>query len=618
MRKKPKKHDVSRRAVQADDMPGSPAGNPAGKAPRTIVGLDDSDVEASPAGKSKQSTASAGKAKPVPKVTFAALASKPSLESQQADARLALEVSRLGVASQKRVAQLLQFLRSPEHRVWVSVVRPLLRKLKCRELLGIAHAAYQASEKANPDLRHPLHMQISRSLQSKLQGQELEMLTTRQQAQAALSMATEVKASVESVADQVIGLRDEVATNKAQLESFGNTMSQVAGDVRTLVERQSTPYQPAPPPPLNPYPPSSFYSGYHQYPVYPVAPSMPPPSMPPPMASAPVHGIVPPSSTLAGGYPVEQEVSSDSGGGEPSLDEDDARHILRRVPPASAFAPTPDSRNKVAKPPVFTGERDGPSIEDALYVFQVYLEGNSIPRASWVNHVVSLLAGKAQSQWVAEAMRLPHPITWETFCSIMTLNFSHPDRALLARKRIHELQQGTRSFDAYVRDFRHLLNVAGPPKLSDLDLILHLSRGMDPALFDKCRVDPVSRKHWTDFEAFLRFCTTQAQSARTDTRTFTMSRTKARPAKKLLTLARGTDGRGVRKQVSKNSGKNGAGNNKRAAPADRPAGSSKPKLIANDLFQTLRSADPKLLDMVRVAAGLAPVSQPQSNSLPSR
>ena len=182
--------------------------------------------------------------------------------------------------------------------------------------------------------------------------------------------------------------------------------------------------------------------------------------------------------------------------------------VVDAAPPAEVgFAHSPAPRGgggvKVPKPAPFSGG-DRENVEDYMFSFLTYLEGNCVPRESWPHHAGSLLTHKAKSAWTARAMqahRMQQPLTWDMFVECMFTNFARRDRALHARRALHQIKQnGTVS--AYIQHFQMLVAYCGEPPLES-DQVLYFWEGLHPTVRMHCKQDPSTGRFFTSIHALM-------------------------------------------------------------------------------------------------------------------
>jgi hypothetical protein len=151
------------------------------------------------------------------------------------------------------------------------------------------------------------------------------------------------------------------------------------------------------------------------------------------------------------------------------------------------------------------GGGGGGDVEDHLFAFVNYLEGNKVPRSDWARHGTTLLSGKALKAWSAratQAARLEQPLTWELFVDTLLTNFGRRDRALHARKALHSVKQLS-TVHAYVQHFQSLVSQCDTPP-TEPDLIRFFYDGLKDQIKMHCRFDPRNGAFWTSFDALLR------------------------------------------------------------------------------------------------------------------
>eukprot|EP00983_Pelagomonas_calceolata_P055791 1144293-Pelagomonas_calceolata.AAC.1 len=168
------------------------------------------------------------------------------------------------------------------------------------------------------------------------------------------------------------------------------------------------------------------------------------------------------------------------------------------------FAPKVGAGNAkwMPKPATFTGAED---VDETLFTFETYFGCTGQPKSVWPQLVLTLLADKARSAWLALAV--PHnnsgnTLTWDMFCKCMREAFAAPDKKISARMQLHHVQQHDMPVKEYVRQVRSLIAQTGANPPSSYDCLLSLYDGLNANVKQESRINLRTGKFWTDFEAF--------------------------------------------------------------------------------------------------------------------
>jgi hypothetical protein len=177
-----------------------------------------------------------------------------------------------------------------------------------------------------------------------------------------------------------------------------------------------------------------------------------------------------------------------------------------RVVQAVQDLPAPDhKRLKMLPPAKFSGDRDA-DVNDSIFTFETYLSQSGFPRTSWANYAMSLLEKQALTTYISYAQPLGRPITWDEFKACLLLAYAKPDRELAARKSLFGGEvKHTSSVADYLRRFRQVVARCGtsPDSQSLRDLFW---QNLKSNIREKCRIDPLTGRFWTTFEAMSDHC----------------------------------------------------------------------------------------------------------------
>ena len=164
---------------------------------------------------------------------------------------------------------------------------------------------------------------------------------------------------------------------------------------------------------------------------------------------------------------------------------------------------------KVPQPQAYSGDPHD-DVDEILFSFQNYLEGNKIPKPRWTVHAMQLLKGKALAAYIAFAQPLQKQgiiPTWDQFVTVLQTAFITHDRQLEARNALfNTVQLG--SVTNYLQSFRVLISRAGSPAPCDKDLLLHYWKGLKQSIKDDSKIDPTTGSFWTFFEDLARLTIT--------------------------------------------------------------------------------------------------------------
>jgi hypothetical protein len=166
----------------------------------------------------------------------------------------------------------------------------------------------------------------------------------------------------------------------------------------------------------------------------------------------------------------------------------------------------------VAKPDLYTGATP---VRDWLQQIAHYMSTLRVLSKDAVDIAAGFLRGDAQRLWfahVAEHRELGTSTTYYTWdgpdgfkkCLLQGFDVAEPES--LARVKLDGLKQTT-TIDAYLRAFKALCTQIR--KMGDGERIHRFLTGLKPALRDKVKVDPVTKKHWSTFSALAAYAVRQ-------------------------------------------------------------------------------------------------------------
>lgn len=166
----------------------------------------------------------------------------------------------------------------------------------------------------------------------------------------------------------------------------------------------------------------------------------------------------------------------------------------------------------VAKPDLYTGATP---VRDWLQQIAHYMSTLKVLTKDAVDVAAGFLRGDAQRLWFAhvdEQRELGNSATYYTWdgpdgfkrCLLEGFDVAEPES--LARVKLDSLKQTT-TIDAYLRAFKALCTQIR--KMGDGERIHRFLTGLKPALRDKVKVDPVTKKNWSTFSALAAYAVRQ-------------------------------------------------------------------------------------------------------------
>jgi hypothetical protein len=153
----------------------------------------------------------------------------------------------------------------------------------------------------------------------------------------------------------------------------------------------------------------------------------------------------------------------------------------------------------VPQPQSFSGQ-DAYELNDALFAFENYLVGNSIPREKWACFAQPMLTGAALKQYNVYAKSLGTQPTWEQFKESLKV-FAKPQEELKALMQLRAIKQ-TKSVREYVQTF-NLLRAKSGNHSSERDLIVAFQQGLKDA--QSFTINPATNAYWTSLDALVTY-----------------------------------------------------------------------------------------------------------------
>jgi hypothetical protein len=94
---------------------------------------------------------------------------------------------------------------------------------------------------------------------------------------------------------------------------------------------------------------------------------------------------------------------------------------------------------------------------------------------------------------------------WAVMKIFLSFRFGSVEGGLELRRRLYGLRQGRGSVSDYVASYRSLLLDMEGDVPTELDLILHFSKGLQNSVRNYSLVEPSTRKPWTFFDTMAQF-----------------------------------------------------------------------------------------------------------------